>query len=398
MPGVATQGQVRAALWRVGLALLGVGAGLLLAEVVLRFAQPVPVELMLPIPYHERRFKRLVVGDTYVRFDAGLGWVTTPDITRRAGNVTYHNNRAGLRSDREYEPQPAPGLRRLAAFGDSFTYCHEVDLADCWTTQLEQAWPNTEVLNFGVPGYGPDQAWLRYQRDGARLQTCGVLIGYMIENINRVVNRFRPFLVPETDLIASKPRFLLEGDGLTLMPNPATDPRQLEDPGWVERVVGQNDRWYFPGMLVANPLDGFQLVRLARTAAYREQHGDPDVDGMAWAYRERGEAFEITGRVLIDFARQVRRDGGSPVVLVFSPAAGIEAALRGEAPEYAPLLDWLRREGVQTIDLTDELVQEARRSGVSSVARFHYTPQGNAVIAAALARRLPELVGKTCGM
>ena len=48
----------------------------------------------------------------------------------------------------------------MAAFGESFTYCEEVDVSDCWVAQLEHAWAGSEVLNFGVPGYGPDQAWL----------------------------------------------------------------------------------------------------------------------------------------------------------------------------------------------------------------------------------------------
>ena len=57
-------------------------------------------------------------------------------------------------------------LLRLAVFGDSFTHCDEITYQNCWTSRLESLWPNTEVLNFGVPGFGPDQAWLRYQRDG----------------------------------------------------------------------------------------------------------------------------------------------------------------------------------------------------------------------------------------
>jgi len=159
-------------------------------------------------------------------------------------------------------------VRRLAAFGDSFVRCYEVNSADCWTTGLEQAWPGTQVLNFGMPVYGPDQVWLRYRRDGREFHPCGVLIGYMIENIQRVVNRFRAFYQPSTDFLLGKPRFVLDGDGLRLLPNPASSPWQLEDPRWVEETFGPQDAWYFPGMFVANPLDVSHVVRVARTAAY----------------------------------------------------------------------------------------------------------------------------------
>ena len=380
---------------RIALAVAGLIVGLVLAEVVLLVMQPVSAEDLLPLPEYPRRFRRLVSGDSYIRFDATLGWVTSPNVTRKADGVTYRTNRAGLRADREYATDPPSGGRRLAAFGDSYTYCHEANLSDCWTTKLERALPGSEVLNFGVPGYGPDQAWLRYKRDGPTFEPCAVLIGYMIENVNRVVNRYRPFLVPETDLIASKPRFLLAGDGLTLLPNPATHPEQLTDPSWVERVVGEHDRWYFPGVLVPNPLDGIGLVRLARTAAYKYQHGG-ELAGMARAYRDRGEAYQVAGRVLVEFAREVRRDGATPVVIIFSPADEIEAGLRGDGRLHAPLVEWLAREGVPTIDVTDALTEEARRSGVPAVVRYHYRPLGNEVVARTLAERLPGLIGQTC--
>jgi len=71
-----------------------------------------------------------------------------------------------------------------------------VAYADCWTSGLEHAWPGSEVLNFGAPDYGHDQAWLRYERDGRAYRPCVVLMGYMVDSISRVVSRFRPFQSP----------------------------------------------------------------------------------------------------------------------------------------------------------------------------------------------------------
>jgi hypothetical protein len=382
---------------RAWLAILGVGLSLAVAELVLRLSSPIPSEALLPLSPHERRLKRLTTGEAYIQIDQELGWVTTPDVKREALGVTYRTNRAGMRADREYPAEPAPGTRRLAAFGDSYTYCHEVEIGDCWTTRLERSWSETEVLNLGVPGYGPDQAWLRYQRDGPAFRPCGVLIGYMVENINRVVNRYRPFLEPSTDLRAGKPRFVLDGDGLKLLANPVSDLGRLGDPLWVEQTLGPGDRWYFPGALVPNPLDGLQVVRLARTAAFRAHRGDPDVSGVAQAYRDQGEAFQLAARVLIAFAEQVRRDGATPVVVVLTTPSEISSLVRGGTPVHLPLLDWLRRAGIPTVDVTDALVDEARRAGVDAVVEFHYRPLGNEVVAKALADRLPTLVAGTCG-
>ena len=50
-----------------------------------------------------------------------------------------------------------------------------------------------------------------------------------MENVNRVVNRYRPFYSPRSGVALSKPRFVLEGDGLRLLPNPVSGPGQLDD-------------------------------------------------------------------------------------------------------------------------------------------------------------------------
>ena len=60
------------------------------------------------------------------------------------------------------------------------------------------------------------------------------------------------------------------------------------------------------------------------------------------------------------------------------------------------LLDWLAREAVPTVDLTDDLLQQARRSGTNNVVGNHYRPLGNKVVAQAIAARLPALTAGKC--
>jgi hypothetical protein len=57
----------------------------------------------------------------------------------------------------------------------------------------------------------------------------------------------------------------------------------------------------------------------------------------------------------------------------------------------------LAQRGIPTIDLTDALGEEARRSELNDVIGAHYLPLGNAVVAHALAEQLPRLTAETCG-
>lgn len=387
---------------RVAVMFASLVVSVLIAELALGVLRPVPNDQLLPLSYRGEQLRIFSSGQSYARFDQELGWVIRPDLVRRQGDVVYRTNRDGIRARRNHPYEPPPGVARLAAFGDSFTWCFGVDLSECWTSELEDAWPGVEVLNFGVPGYGPDQAWLRYQRQGPAYQPCGVLIGYLVENINRVVSRFRPYLDNAAGLVAAKPRFLLEGDSLVLLRNPVTSPEQVGDPLWTERTLGPHDHWYFPGLLVPNPLDFLHTVRLIRTAAYHNPFSDRwFTRGLSknWdrLYAERGEAYQVAGRVLIEFARDVSRQGATPVVVVFPSQFELDDMVSGRPKAYAPLLEWLEREGVATIDLADALAVEARRTGARNIVPDHMSPYGNRLAARELARRLPPLLSGTCG-
>jgi lysophospholipase L1-like esterase len=66
-------------------------------------------------------------------------------------------NRLGLRSNREYTRQKPPGVFRIAALGDSFTYGLWVNNQDTWPAQLETLLNREqfrcEVFNTGIVGF-----------------------------------------------------------------------------------------------------------------------------------------------------------------------------------------------------------------------------------------------------
>jgi hypothetical protein len=72
-------------------------------------------------PVAEKTFDRFLApgAKPAVIIDADLGWVRPPGP---------ENNAAGMRDDRDHDPQPVAGILRIAAFGDSFTYGSDVKL------------------------------------------------------------------------------------------------------------------------------------------------------------------------------------------------------------------------------------------------------------------------------
>jgi hypothetical protein len=386
---------------RLPIIAFGLLLGLVFGEIALRIVAPIKPADLLPLQYDHAGLERIAAQDTYIAFDQTLGWTVSRSMSRPSNQAVYTSNSAGMRSSREYALTPPETGPRLAAFGDSFTHCDDVENDECWTAQLEQEVPGTEVLNFGVSGYAPDQAWLRYQQEGRAYKPCAVLIGYMVENVNRVVNRFRPFYQPDTGITLGKPRYLLQGDGLELLPSPARSVMDYADPAWVERELGPHDFWYYPGIFAGGALDFSHFIRLGRTAAYDRKFGDlrddnEDAKDIAWAYAPDSEGLEVASRVLIQFAKQVEADGATPVVLIFGRKSDVVALRADEKKVYEPLLQRLKRADVSTIDLTERLVQEQKRTGVERLIDKHYRAAGNAAIADGLARRLQKITTNTC--
>jgi hypothetical protein len=387
---------------RAALIGLGVILAIVLAELGVHLAGPRlgTSRPRLPVEIPVAMIERLVAEELLGTLDFDLGWLPRPgfDSAEWATNyVRVRINQQGLRANREYSTLPGGGIRRLAGYGDSFTFCSDVNFEDCWTHRLEGRLTKTEVLNFGVSGYGPDQAWLRYRREGTAWQPCAVLIGHMVEDIDRVVNRYGIFRVGSPTLPMAKPRFILEGDHPVLLPIPSRDVRDLTNPVWLETNLGPHDAWYFPGTLVANPLDRLELIRFVRTAIFRKQH--EELHALASRYVPGTEPFDVLTAVLTGFAAEVRADGATPVVLVFPNQMSIVVQRDEKPKQHAALLAALAQRGVATIDLTDALGRRARRSGVSGLMSGggHYSPLGNAVVARTLADQLPALTSATCG-
>ena len=312
-------------------------------------------------------------------FDSTLGWVNPP----------AHTNLAGIRDDREYEYTPRPGVLRIEAFGDSFTFGGDAPLDATWAKQMAAIAPSIEVLNFGVGAYGFDQAYLRYLKVGEDYHPNIVLIGYMSENLCRDVNVFRPFYTTQfRNVVFSKPRFRLENNQLVLLPNPlstyADYEKFLRNESEVLAQLGQNDHWYQVNYS-KGPLDFLPSVRLGKVffAQFKKHLTDPvfTLDGR---YNERSEAYQVTTRIFDAFYQKALDNGELPIILVFPDINDQARNRRGETRRYAAMLDYFRSRGYRYIDVQDALEPYYSRYSVGQLTTGrwgHYSPLGNKIVA-----------------
>jgi hypothetical protein len=288
------------------------------------------------------------------------------------------------------------GVSLLATFGDSYTHGDEVADAETWQTCLAEEL-RADVYNFGVGGYGPDQALLRFRETSHRLHTPLVALGFVLENINRVVNRYRPFYYPDTGIPLTKPRFVVKDGALELLPNPIARPEalaRLADPSFIHRL-GADDFWYSHAGL---PRLGFPYARLLVSPAVwrqaleggRAQRGELDARPSRNLWKDP-DARAIFLGILDLFVSDGRAAGSRPLILILPGRPNVEAQRAGRPiPGLRPVVDHCRE---RRYECFDGIAAVAAAPGPAELAfrpGGHLSPAGNQALAKALAAWLGE--------
>jgi len=336
-------------------------------------------------PKQNAILRQLIRGESdYTEFSPTLGWT----IKKNGRSGLYQANSAGIRGDKEYELHRPGDVLRIATFGDSFTHGDAVANAETWQARIENADRKVEVMNFGVGGYGLDQAYLRYDLEGRRYNPQIVVIGFMTEDIARNVNSYRPFYYPDTGLPLAKPRYCLSGERLSLLPNPMQSvdqyARLLSRPREELSAMGRND-YYYKWRYTSSPFDWSPTIRIATIVVHelRLQLGDGDkalrLDGL---YAENSEAYRLTQLLFGVFYDEVRSQGSMPIIVVFPSEEDVRRYQQKLQKRYATVLSYFDLKGYRYIDMMDAFKGAiAQHKGQDLFVADHYSPYANALVA-----------------
>jgi hypothetical protein len=122
------------------------------------------------------------------QFDEYLGWagarsVRIPDMYGRGKHV--YTNSSGFRNTDDTSITPPEGKLRILCSGDSFTYGQGVGNDDSWCQQLADQDDRLVTVNMAMPGYGIDQMYLRYLRDGHVLEHAVHIFAFVSGDLTR---------------------------------------------------------------------------------------------------------------------------------------------------------------------------------------------------------------------
>lgn len=114
-------------------------------------------------------------------------WSGQPHARGMHTGVPVAFNSLGLRDD-ERSPQPAPGVLRILALGDSVTFGMGVAQEKTYPRQLEsllgrELGSPVEVLNMGMPGYNTAHQLAQLRELGLALQPKVVVLGFLYNDV-----------------------------------------------------------------------------------------------------------------------------------------------------------------------------------------------------------------------
>jgi hypothetical protein len=203
--------------------------------------------------------------------------------------VWFRSNHQGFRNDRDFARAIAPGKTRIICSGDSFTLGYGVDNDHTWCRLLETIDPRLETVNMGQGGYGVDQSYLWYKRDGLKLDHNLHLLAFTTVDFYRM---------REATLLGyGKPILKPSGAGLATVNVPV--PKRPAVMPWITENL--------------EVLDQLRLVELLRQVLGGKKKSAEKLDaGGDYPIRE------VTSRIFRDL-RDTARARKAALVLVYLP-------------------------------------------------------------------------------
>ncbi len=346
----------------------------------------------------ERHLELEKAGKAYLTNDPLLGWTIRPDGVSE--DKMYKANSRGIRSEpREYGLTPPPGTLRVALFGDSFTHGDEEPFEKTWgkflEDELDEAGLQAQVLNFGVPGYGIGQAYLRWQYLGKVFKPKIAVFGYQAENMKRALNVFRQLYSRDTWLVFSKPRFILDPEGeLGLVNHPTVPLEEVSDviKDLPNHPLAPHEYWYNPKNYSTSLWSKSRLISLIYTFLTERRHrpgGRHDHRPGLHYWDPKGEATRVSLAILRRWAEEARKDGELPIVLHIPKKTVVECVASGEEPAHYYVLRELEKDGIIVVDPVGEMVGKHRLYKHS-----HFSSKGGRIVARVLADAILEILGE----
>lgn len=318
--------------------------------------------------------------------DPILGWPSRTTFGKNEFDIT------GSRIVPKYPDPTQPSC--VALFGDSFTWGDEVAPEDAYGNVLSGLM-GCRVANYGVGGYGTDQAYLRYKeviKDKAPI----VILGHYSDNIIRNINQDRGFLTNQA--IGLKPRFILSSNKLKLIPLPIlTEDEHLGLRTHAKEILPYD--YFVPGgpsgihtlkfpytLSVLGAFEHYRLMARIKGQLSYAQFYEPT---------HPSQALQVTEAIIKSFVYDAQRRNQKPMVLLIPDEKDLRWLRNHGSLPYAELANRLKSSGIIMPDVAEKINKYLGNRDTCEIytncGHGHFNPEGYKLLAEIVFSKLKEI-------
>ena len=254
---------------------------------------------------------RPVAERLHTQYDPELGWVNKPNINMPnmyGQGISLKTNSQRFRADHDFDVAVPHGKYRAICSGDSFTLGYGVSDDHAWCQLLTKLDPQLETVNMGQAGYGLDQTYLWYKRDGLKFEHQIHLLAFITEDFKRMQS--------DKYIGYSKPFLDIENGSLVVRNVPV--PRRAYQAPWLTTTIEQ--------------LEHLRTIEFLNRLSLRLRESSGNSDEISLKDKIR-KTREIVSKILEDLKRQDDAQSRR-LVMVYLP---LKSEMKGDDPQ-----EWIK--------------------------------------------------------
>ena len=312
--------------------------------------------------------------DAFRVYDPLLGWKL--DSNKKAPPYYYSSPHGSRITKEEFENNVVVKKTDIMTIGDSFTHGIDVNCEESWPYILGQL-SNKNVVNYGVPGYGIDQAILSYIYSTIDADT--IILGIIPGDFERATNIIYGSIYRGGN--KSKPMFVFNSDGKYEVKN---QPCLVGLDLWHEFKLGVDsdilriEKNYDDILFRKDFLDIFMTYRILKMFNYRYKYITPPI------YLKSGsnQNYNYILKILKVFLDECLKRNDFPIILLLDNGKTFIDRVNYNNP-WENIITDLKNMGFFVVEPLEKIVSlyNDDPSNIINHDGVHYTPLANKLIA-----------------
>ena len=312
--------------------------------------------------------------NAYRIYDPLLGWKLA---SNKNNPPYYYSSSEGYRiTKKEFENNSTIKKADFMTIGDSFTHGVAVYCEESWPYIFGQL-KNKKVVNYGIPGYGIDQAILSYMY--SKVQADTIILGIIPGDFERATSLVYGGIHRGGN--KSKPMFVFKDDGTYEIKN---QPCSVGMGLWNEFKLGTSsdllkiDRSYDDILFKSEFLDNFVSYRIYKMLKYRDKYIKPPI----YLKNSQNDNYSYILKILKIFLEKCKTNQNFPIILLLDNKNTFADRIKYTEP-WKNIINDLKEMGFFVVEPLESIVPLYMEDPENIINHdgTHYTPLANKMVA-----------------